>query len=671
MYESNLITIQDIIRDKQIFNIPMYQRLYVWGADQIKILLDDLVEACIDNKDVFYLGGTLVIQQTGQNAQPVLDLIDGQQRFTTLWLISIAMQRLIKQRAKGEVNHLDAYRCLKDNDKQISRIQFAIRPEVTEFFEILLNDGEPTNTAKAHNLSQAIQEINGYFNALTNICLTQLSRYILESVQLVLTKVPVQTDLNKLFEVINNRGIQLQHHEILKARLLAKIQDNAEREVYGQMWDACSYMTDYVERNLRATIGIKLTALFNQGHVDQQDLAKPEKVLAALKQLYKEKKTVQLSLNSILSEQSSFAEVTDVNNDVDMNEVGETDRVRSIITFPMLLQHVLRIFLVRHKRPDIQKILDKDLLSIFNMYWLKNDNNKLEHESEVKSFIEILWACRYQFDLHVIKWIIATDGEEECHAIRGLRMNESKGYQRVVRESHNQNSAFAMLQSMLYHSQQLTTHYGLTPLLKFLLDYGSENVQIYLKFLDNYLLCTQREEPLIERTRKFLEKTWDHNGNLQDMQSILEQNQGVSFSHYWFYKLEYILWEKSKDRGTAWQAYRMTAKNSVEHVSPQSPKQADSNQVTTAFLDSFGNLGLVSRSLNSEFSNNTFRVKREKFIEKMLIKIESFKLALIYNNTQWSDDLAQKHCQEMIIEYEEYFKAVDIQVSEVRQGCNG
>ena len=80
MYESNLITIQDIIRDKQIFNIPKYQRLYVWGADQIKILLDDLVEACNDNKDVFYLGGTLVIQQTGQNAQPVLDLIDGQQR---------------------------------------------------------------------------------------------------------------------------------------------------------------------------------------------------------------------------------------------------------------------------------------------------------------------------------------------------------------------------------------------------------------------------------------------------------------------------------------------------------------------------------------------------------------------------------------------------------------
>ena len=46
-------------------------------------------------------------------------------------------------------------------------------------------------------------------------------------------------------------------------------------------------------------------------------------------------------------------------------------------------------------------------------------------------------------------------------------------------------------------------------------------------------------------------------------------------------------------------------------------------QLNQWVTDSFGNLGLVSRSLNSEFSNNTFRVKREKFIEKMLINLSS------------------------------------------------
>lgn len=55
-HESKLTTLADIIADKRLFNIPIYQRLYVWGSDQIKVLLDDLVAACEADKDVFYLG---------------------------------------------------------------------------------------------------------------------------------------------------------------------------------------------------------------------------------------------------------------------------------------------------------------------------------------------------------------------------------------------------------------------------------------------------------------------------------------------------------------------------------------------------------------------------------------------------------------------------------------
>lgn len=53
--------------------------------------------------------------------------------------------------------------------------------------------------------------------------LKELASFVYRKVSLVLTQVPEGMDLNKLFEVINNRGIQLQHHEILKARLLRDI----------------------------------------------------------------------------------------------------------------------------------------------------------------------------------------------------------------------------------------------------------------------------------------------------------------------------------------------------------------------------------------------------------------------------------------------------------------
>ena len=46
--------------------------------------------------------------------------------------------------------------------------------------------------------------------------LKELASFVYRKVSLVLTQVPEGMDLNKLFEVINNRGIQLQHHEILR-----------------------------------------------------------------------------------------------------------------------------------------------------------------------------------------------------------------------------------------------------------------------------------------------------------------------------------------------------------------------------------------------------------------------------------------------------------------------
>ncbi|GKR97657.1 DUF262 domain-containing protein [Aeromonas caviae] len=105
-HESKLTTLADIIADKRLFNIPIYQRLYVWGSDQIKVLLDDLVAACEADKDVFYLGGTLVIEQ-GKTAcgHPLLDLIDGQQRFTTLWLLSVVMERLLPPSRDEQTAH--------------------------------------------------------------------------------------------------------------------------------------------------------------------------------------------------------------------------------------------------------------------------------------------------------------------------------------------------------------------------------------------------------------------------------------------------------------------------------------------------------------------------------------------------------------------------------------
>ena len=668
MHKSELITLHHVVKENLLFNIPIYQRLYVWGADQIKILLDDLLAAYAGNKDVFYLGGTLVIEQGGSpgSAGRMYDLIDGQQRFTTLWLLSIALQRLTVRRHKNEINHMANYRHVRAGELLVPRIRFAIRPEVGAFFDALLNGRDTPDTPSASTLSHAISEIEAYFNAHRDVCLSGLSQFIYHQVQLVLTTVPPQTDLNKLFEIINNRGVQLQHHEILKARLLAQVPDQRQREIHGQLWDACSHMDDYVEKNLRAVTGLKLAPLFNNEMASQgrEALADPEQVRTALAEVYRARTGHALTLMDILCQSHELPEDTPVNRN---EESYEADPVRSIITFPMLLQHVLRIFLLQRGRPDIGKVLDKELLSIFQTHWMDAIPADTEQRAtEVQQFIDLLWQCRYLFDKHVIKWV--EDDQDTIHAIRRLHINTSNGYQSLVR-SGEAHTAMAMLQSMLYHSQQLTTHYWLTPFIYYLLKHGGGQAHLYLKFLDNHLLCSSNDAPLIVRTRQFLQQPWLRDMPLLDLPAVLGTSDGTSFSHYWFYKLEYILWEKYRQqKGAAWQAFRMTAKNSVEHVSPQNPEPCDSNKVDSATLDTFGNLALVSRSINSEFGNKPYLVKKAHFHERNAGRVDSLKLALIYENPTWSNTIAYRHREQMIADCMEYLASVE---QAAREHCVG
>jgi len=271
---------------------------------------------------------------------------------------------------------------------------------------------------------------------------------------------------------------------------------------------------------------------------------------------------------------------------------------------------------------------------------------------DVRAFIKLLWEVRYIFDKHVIKWVDTEDGE--IHLINKLYKSKSKGYSTLTRRKPDSNDGCSLLQSMLYHSQQLTTHYWLTPYLNYLLENNGKDSFKYLRHLDNYLLSGNQEDSLIKRTHNFLVTPYM---KTEIDYKILTKPEGVSFAHYWFYKLEFILWFLLKDsKDVRWKEFKFTAKNSVEHISPQTPKEEDTNRVENIdTLNSFGNLSLVSRSINSEYSNLPYNEKRQRFINKNKKKLDSLKMALIYKNEEWNDSLALEHQKNVLSYMERYF----------------
>lgn len=664
---SNDSTLSKIVDANYIFNIPIYQRLYVWGTDQINILLDDLVNSFLKNEQQYYLGGIMITKNIGNQIPNTTqyDLIDGQQRFTTLWLISQCLG-----------NDLRSFAFYQDNEECIPRISFSVRDFANNFFRNIDDSKHYTNQEEKElkPLRIALATIDNYFKnencKIKSLSLQDFTYFIYNKVFFVVTEMPENTDENKVFEAMNNRGVQLQQHEILKSNLLNFISsDILIRNRYAQIWDACSNMENYLEKNIKDVAGLQWKQLFSDFNSDEEkNVFLPKNILDILKS--NSANRVDFKLSSILGKDITEEEKNELSFDANKDDLYESAKVKSIISFPMLLLHTLRIYQKQNKKvadaSESVEVNGKELIAIF-----KKNEKYFKNEDDVKNYINLLWNVREVFDRFVIKWVVEEDAgrKSEQHIIQRLYQSKT-AFQRKTTSSIDQ---LALLQSMLYHSQQLITHYWLTPFLNFLLENDNPNkILRYLEQLDNEMFCNPR---LDLRTKSYSVMFVDYDnlkGNATFVEQELRKPYGVQFPHYFFYKTEYILW-KNKNKLTQhnivlekWNNYRMTAKNSVEHIFPQhqkeenkhilfvSPKEEkDFNLKNTfqvdqnyPFKDDFGNLVLLSPGMNSQYSNKTYAEKRAQFISKPTI--DSLKSDLIFKNDFWNWEKACEHREEII-----------------------
>lgn len=638
--KSQLINIATVVEEGWEFNIPIYQRLYVWTEEQVKTLFEDLHTAYTAKKDLYYIGGIITVENA---LKPNLfDLVDGQQRFTTLWLLSNELGRALLP--------------FTYNGKNL-RLQFSIRENVSEFFTSIGQISNKVNEAsndfsdlmqvgKARNL--IIQLIDKH---LSNDSEKQaFSNFIFEKVRMVKTTVPSSNDLNKLFEALNNRGAQLEHHEILKARLLSFIKDVEKRNKYAKLWQVCSVMDNYLERVIALEIGSSkdVAHIYHNGF----------KIADVLDLFVSENPQTTLWLSDVLEQPEKYENIaTSVKENINHHPEASEDEfepVRSILSFPQLLLHTLRIFLFKQEKEDIQRINEKELLEIFDKHFLKSD---FIDEKSVIEFIETLFEVRYAFDRYIIKWVTVGDQKEE-HILKDIyKQNQKRGGQTYYlrRIKKEELHGIALLQSILYHSQQNTTQYWLTPFLYWMTDErpSFNDAFLFLRHLDNTLLSSNTEEiPLPERTIQSMKEYLKYEPAPEAIfgNSDNPREDGTAFPHYWFYKIEFVLWYYRNKLGKAesWKDYKMTARNSIEHIGPQNPR-APEDKVCIEMLDTMGNLVLVTRSINSEYSDKAFGVKKSMFLDKKRKgSIDSLKSDLIYEEKYWNDRMAKKHFEKIM-----------------------
>lgn len=641
---SRVLSLSNVVTDKIHFIIPSYQRPYVWSDDDIVKFFDDIRAGMNSKEDSYYIGTIVSSVKHDTTGRIVYELIDGQQRITTLLLWSIASINVIP-------DDLDINQVPVINDEP--RLQFAIREPVQQLLGSLCRIDDyvfPGDQAIRSNpyltrLYASFQILCSKLYQLSETERIEIAKYLYHKVQWVNNIVPSNTDLNALFTNTNTSGVQLASVDLLKAKIIKNIK--SEKALYNSIWSSCAHMENFFERNVRS-----LFPLSKWDKIQPKSLFewKDDIFLRCIDSDDNDSKSglcIKQIASLILTSKST-------NNYTQSTEADESSTTkiycRSIISFSQLLIHTYRIFCAEKGIADIGPRLHTDrLIEIFSSFPIDNEN-------EIKRFILLLWKVRYQFDRWIIKWLEHDDEPIEQLSLTNQSLGNSNGSLYITRNIRETNE-LSQLQSVRYFSGDRNAQYWLTPFLAYLVrEPLCEEPQVLdkLEYIDNILSITDETETQKSASFKLAQ---GNNVNIvawQNIQDYLLTPKGTAFEHYWFQKLEYILWKKRDRKDNKANNYRIASRNSVEHVYPQNEEYK--NKISNKHLHSFGNLVLLSPGENSSYSNQAIGKKWIDFNNKNYY--ESLKLKNYFN--QFGDN---KHWEQLTIE--NFQQIIDEHLNEV------
>ena len=602
--------------------IPRYQRAYAWEDKEIVQLIDDINDSTGD----YYIGSLVVAKVKGKVEGKVetYEVVDGQQRLTTLYLL---LHYLVSCGGlEGEIGKTLSFDCRPNSNYTLTHIQGLLLDRNS------LADNEDRLEQSIMNGLKVIDQKFTTGDAIN------VADFIdrLKSVILYRIEVPEHTDLNRYFEIMNTRGEQLEQHDILKAQLMGYLSDRCEQEFFARVWDACSDMTGYVQMHFAKEEREKI---FGSGwNNEPSDDWNDYEVCLAMEQGEDHK----VSIMSII-EPSFEVEVSDGKLEDDKTKI----RFESIIGFPHFLLHVLRVFLsVESISMDEETVLgrlldDKRLLNDFNeviFYGRMGGKRIKDNKGEfARRFIMFLLRSRFLFDQFIIKRESIGDDQDGRWSLKELctsgAWSAKKPYYANTRLRYEnewektyapRNKECLMIQSALrvsYTSPKVM--HWITELLVWLFDDKTEI----------HKLTDKAERIAAEAVQTFLEAG--------------EYKLGVQTPHVVFNYLDYLLWKGGKEK---YEDFVFEFRNSVEHWYPQHPSKGTIEVWDR--VDTFGNLCIISRSVNSKFSNLPPESKMQTF--ERMVQRGSLKLRIMGNiikgcsSQDWAEHACQEHEEKML-----------------------
>ncbi|MDP3443716.1 MAG: DUF262 domain-containing HNH endonuclease family protein [Ignavibacteria bacterium] len=232
------------------FLIPEYQRSYVWESDNIEDLLDDLWFGFINRPENEYFLGSLVLKKTNEKKFDEYEVLDGQQRLTTFFIMMAVLRDIASNRDLKEACHGRIFQ--KENRfsgiPERIRLVYKIRDNVETFIKtyVLADKGttkqdisalKDSNNVSISHMANAILTIQSFFNDKSQQELENFGEFLGLHPVFIYVSTESREDAFRMFTILNNRGIPLTSADILKSINIGEIPDEKERDKYAKKWE--------------------------------------------------------------------------------------------------------------------------------------------------------------------------------------------------------------------------------------------------------------------------------------------------------------------------------------------------------------------------------------------------------------------------------------------------
>ena len=220
------ITLERLFAPGEALRMPFYQRSYSWNEDDALALLDDFIEET-DNNQTHFIGAIVLVESTDPG---IFEIVDGQQRLTTLTILLAVLRDLEKNQARADAIHTLIGDEARPTLAEDARWRLTLNHSDMPFFRAQIQERGATqrqtkDTFDSDSQKRIIGNKHAFMEQLSTMSKEdrrQLTHTLVRGCEMVRVTVKDRSTGFKAFRVLNIRGRKPNAHDILKTDLFER-----------------------------------------------------------------------------------------------------------------------------------------------------------------------------------------------------------------------------------------------------------------------------------------------------------------------------------------------------------------------------------------------------------------------------------------------------------------